>query len=151
MCVARSKTQLATSRNGMQQLTLTTAEKPGLSALGADAKSSGDLKEIAALVYPVVSKKDPEKARNDLSDALRANHARKLDIDEAIEIIVNAVSKTGRSSLIEHILARFPKDTYEFRWVPKQEQVERRERRIETLLDAVQIELAEWKKARVAK
>lgn len=109
----------------MQQLELSETKKPGLSALGDDAKAAGELKDVAALVYPKVAKKDPEKARNDLSDALRATHLRKLDVDEAIEIIVAAVVKSHRSSLVEHILSRLPKDSYEFRWLTKQEKMQR--------------------------
>lgn len=108
----------------MQQLELTVTEKPGLSALSADAKAAGELKEVAALVFPKVAKKDPEKARNDLSDALRPNHARKLEIDEAIEIIVEAVNKTNRSSLLEHIISRLPKDACTFKWTTKEEKIE---------------------------
>lgn len=109
----------------MEQLTLSATEKPGLSALGADAKSAGDLKDVAALVYPKTAKKDPTRARDDLSDALRASHARKLDIDEAIEVIVAAVTKSHRSALVEHILSRLPKDSFEFRWLTKEEKMER--------------------------
>lgn len=99
--------------------------KPGLSALNADAEAAGELKDVAAKVFPDVAKKDPEKARNKLSDALRPNHAQKLEIDEAIEIIVDAVTKTHRSALVEHILSRLPKDSYEFRWLTKEEKMER--------------------------
>lgn len=134
----------------MRQLELSATKKPGLSALSADAKSAGDLKDVAALVYPEAARKDPTRARDDLSDALRQNHARKLDIDEAIEIVVAAVTKSNRSSLLEHIIARLPKDSCEFRWVPRQEQVERRERRLEELLHQVSIELQEMKAARQA-
>lgn len=109
----------------MQQLELAATEKPGLSALSADAKASGELKDVAALVFPKIAKKDPEKARNDLSDALRANHARKLDIDEAIMIIVAAVKKNHRSSLMEHIIAQLPKDSCEFKWLTREEKIQR--------------------------
>lgn len=109
----------------MQQLEFATTEKPGLTALSADAKAAGELKDIAAVVYPKVAKKDPERARNDLSDALRTNHARKLDIDEAIAVIVEAVRKNHRSELVEHIISRLPKDCCEFRWLSKQEKMER--------------------------
>jgi hypothetical protein len=133
------------------QLELAATEKPGLSALSADAKTAGDLKDVAALVYPKAAKKDPTRARDDLSDALRPSHARKLDVDEAIEIIVAAVVKSHRSSLVEYILSRLPKDSYEFRWVPKQEQIERHERRLEDLLHQVATELQEMRAARAAK
>lgn len=106
---------------------------------------------MASRIYPDIAKKDPEKARNKLSDALRPSHAQKLEIDEAIEIVVDAVTKAGRSSLIEHIISRLPKDSCEFRWVPKQEQVERHERRLEDLLHQVATELQEMKAARAAK
>jgi hypothetical protein len=107
------------------QLELAATEKPGLSALSADAKAAGDLKDVAALVYPKSAKKDPTRARDDLSDALRPSHARKLDVDEAIEIIVAAVAKSHRSSLVEYILSRLPKDSYEFRWLTKEEKMQR--------------------------
>lgn len=134
----------------MRQLEISATEKPGLSALNADAESAGDLKDVAGKVYPDIAKKDPEKARNKLSDALRPSHPQKLDIDEALEIVIEAVARTGRSSLVEHILACFPKDAYEFRWVPRQERVERRERRLEGLLHQVATELQEMKAARAA-
>lgn len=135
----------------MEQLPLPATEKPGLSALSADAKAAGELKNVAALVYPALSKKDPEKARDKLSDGLRLNHIQKLEIDEAIEIVVEAVRKNHRSSVFEYIVSRFPKDACEFRWVPKQEQIERRERRLESLLNEVAAELQEMKAARAAK
>lgn len=134
----------------MRQLELAATEKPGLSALSADAKAAGDLKDVAAKVYPEISKKDPEKARDKLSDGLRPNHAQKLEVDEAIEIIVSAVAKSHRSSLLEHIISRLPKDSCEFRWIPKLEQLERKERALEDLLDLVHTELQEWKAARQA-
>lgn len=134
----------------MRQLVISATEKPGLSALSADADAAGELKDVAAKVYPDIAKKDPEKARNKLSDALRPNHAQKLEIDEAIEIIVDAVATSGRSSLIEHIISRLPKDSCEFRWVPRLEQLERKERALEDLLDRVHTELQEWKAARQA-
>lgn len=117
----------------MQQLELEATEKPGLSALGDDAKAAGDLKDVACLVFPKVAKKDPEKARNDLSDALRTTHARKLDIDEAITIIVESVAQTNRSALVEHIMSRLPKNSYEFRWLTKEEKIERVAKRLEDL------------------
>jgi hypothetical protein len=135
----------------MKQLELTSTEKPGLSALNVDAESAGELKDLASSVYPALAKKDPEKARDKLSDGLRITHAQKLDIDEAIEIIVEAVRKNHRSSVFEYIVSRFPKDACEFRWVPKQEQIERRERRLESLLHEVATELQEMKAARAAK
>lgn len=109
----------------MRQLEISATGKPGLSALNADADAAGDLKDVAAKVFSEIAKKDPEKARNKLSDALRPNHAQKLEIDEAIEIIVEAVTKTHRSALVEHILARLPKDSFEFRWLTKEEKMER--------------------------
>lgn len=135
----------------MQQLVISATEKPGLSALKADAEAAGELKDVAALVYPALAKKDPEKARDKLSDGLRTSHAQKLEIDEAIEIIVESVSTAGRSSVIEYILSRFPRDSYEFRWVPKQEQVDRIEKRIEDRLDSLSADLQAWKAARAAK
>lgn len=135
----------------MRQLVISATEKPGLSALSADADAAGELKDIAAKIYPDIAKKDPEKARNKLSDALRPSHAQKLEIDEAVEIIVDAVVTAGRSSLVEYILSRLPKDSYEFRWVPRQEQVERHEKRLEALLHQVATELQEMKAARTAK
>lgn len=109
----------------MHQLQIKEAEKPGLAALSADAETAGDLKDVASLVYPDIARKDPEKARNKLSDGLRRNHQQKLDIDEAIEIIVAAVSKNHRSSLLEHIISRLPKNSCEFKWLTKQEKMER--------------------------
>ena len=109
----------------MKQLELAATEKPGLSALRADAKDAGELKDVAAKVYPEIARKDPEKARDKLSDGLRLNHAQKLEIDEAIEIIVAAVAKSHRSTLIEYILSRLPKDSYEFRWLTKDEKIQR--------------------------
>lgn len=109
----------------MRQLELAATEKPGLSALSADAKAAGDLKDVAAKVYPEISKKDPEKARDKLSDGLRPNHLQKLEVDEAIEIIVAAVAKSHRSALIEYMLSRLPKDSFEFRWLTKEEKMER--------------------------
>jgi hypothetical protein len=109
----------------MRQLEIRAAEKPGLSALKADADACGELKDVASVVFPDVAMRDPEKARNDLSDALRPSHPRKLDIDEAIEIVVEAVIKQQRSSLLEHIISRLPKDSCEFRWLTKQEKIER--------------------------
>jgi hypothetical protein len=135
----------------VRQLVISATEKPGLSALSADAEAAGELKDVAAKIYPDLAKKDPEKARNKLSDALRPSHAQKLEIDEAIEIIVDTVASSGRSSLVEYILSRLPKDGYEFRWVPKQEQIERHERRLETLLHQVATELQEMKAARAGK
>ena len=135
----------------VRQLQMSATEKPGLSALSADADAVGELKDVAAKVYPDIAKKDPEKARNKLSDALRPSHAQKLEIDEAVEIIVDAVTSAGRSSLIEYIFSRLPKDSYEFRWVPKLEQVERHERRLEDLLHQVATELQEMKAARAVK
>lgn len=135
----------------MRQLELAATEKPGLSALSADAKAVGELKRVAELVFPKAAKKDPEKARDDLADALRPSHARKLDIDEAAEIIVESIITAGRSSVIEYIFSRVPKDCYEFRWVPKQEQVERIEKRIEDRLDSLSADLQAWKAARAAK
>jgi hypothetical protein len=132
----------------VRQLELTAAKKPGLSALKADAEAAGELKDVAAKVYPDTAQKDPEKARDKLSDGLRQNHAQKLEIDEAIEIVVESVNRAGRSSVIEYIFSRLPKDSYEFRWVPRQEQEERRERRLEELLNKVATELQEMKAAR---
>lgn len=109
----------------MRQLEISATEKPGLSALSADAKAIGDLKDVAAIVYPRAAAKDPGKARDDLSDALRASHARKLDIDEAISIIVEAVIKSNRSEVIEYIISRLPKDSCEFRWLTPHEKMER--------------------------
>jgi hypothetical protein len=109
----------------VHQLELAATKKPGLSALSADAKAGGELKDVAALVYPEAARKDPEKARNDLSDGLRANHARKLDIDEAITIIVQAVERSNRSEVVEYIISRLPKHSCEFRWLDKQEKIER--------------------------
>lgn len=135
----------------MRQLVISATEKPGLSALSADAEAAGELKDVAAKIYPDLAKKDPEKARNKLSDALRPSHAQKLEVDEAVEIIVDVVVTAGRSSLVEYILSRLPKDSYEFRWVPRQEQVERHEKRLEALLHQVATELQEMKAARAAK
>lgn len=109
----------------MRQLELVVTKKPGLSALSADAKAGGELKDVAALVYPEAARKDPEKARDDLSDALRPSHARKLDIDEAIPIIVEAVLKSNRSDVIEYIISRLPKHSCEFRWLSRDEKIER--------------------------
>lgn len=109
----------------MRQLEISATEKPGLSALSADAEAAGDLKDVAAKVFPEIARKDPEKARNKLSDALRPSHAQKLEIDEAIEIIVEAVKRNHRSVLIEHILAQLPKDSFSFRWLTKEEKMER--------------------------
>jgi hypothetical protein len=109
----------------VRQLEISATGKPGLSALNADAEAAGELKDVAAKVFPETARKDPEKARNKLSDALRPNHAQKLEIDEAIEIIVEAVAKSHRSSLVEHILSRLPKDSFEFRWLTKEEKMER--------------------------
>ena len=100
-------------------------EKPGLSALSADAKAGGELKDVAALVYPESAKKDTEKARDDLSDALRPSHQRKLDIDELIPIVVQAVVRSNRSEVIEYIISRLPKHSCEFRWLNKDEKIER--------------------------
>ena len=135
----------------MRQLVISATEKPGLSALSADAEAAGELKDVAAKIYPELAKKDPEKARNKLSDALRPSHAQKLEVDEAVEIIVDVVVTAGRSSLVEYILSRLPKDSYEFRWVPRQEQVERHEKRLEALLHQVATELQEMKAARATK
>lgn len=120
----------------MQQLELSATEKPGLSALSADAKAAGELKDVAALVFPKVAKSDPEKARNKLSDGLRASHQQKLDIDEAITIIVQAVKTTHRSSLVEHILAQLPKDSFEFRWLTKEEKIQRVTAKLADMLPA---------------
>jgi len=109
----------------MQQLELAATKKPALSALGADADSAGDLKDVAAKVFPDIAKRDPEKARNKLSDGLRPNHQQKLDIDELIPIVVQTVAKTHRSALIEYIISQLPKDSCEFRWLSKEEKVQR--------------------------
>lgn len=109
----------------MRQLELAATEKPGLSALKTDADAAGELKDVAALVYPKQAKKDLTRARDDLSDALRQGHARKLDLDEAVEVIVAAVVKSHRSAAVEYILSRLPKDSYEFRWLTKEEKMER--------------------------
>lgn len=109
----------------MRQLELKATEKPGLSALSADAKAGGELKDVAALVYPESAKKDTEKARDDLSDALRPSHQRKLDIDELIPIVVQAVVRSNRSEVIEYIISRLPKHSCEFRWLNKDEKIER--------------------------
>lgn len=77
------------------------------------------------MIFPDIAKKDPEKARNKLSDALRASHPQKLDIDEAIKIIVQAVVAQHRSELLEHIIAQLPKDSCEFRWLNKDEKMAR--------------------------
>jgi hypothetical protein len=109
----------------VRQLTMSASKKPALSALSDDAKAAGELKEVARLVYPETAEKDPEKARNDLADALRANHLRKLDIDELVPIVVQAVVASGRSALIEHLISQLPKDSCQFRWLTREEKIER--------------------------
>jgi hypothetical protein len=109
----------------VSQLPLSASKKPALSALNDDARAAGELKDVAGFVYPEAAQKDPEKARNDLADALRANHARKLDIDELMPIVIQAVIESGRSSLIEHMIAQLPKDSCEFKWLSKEEKIAR--------------------------
>lgn len=114
-------------------------------AIAADVEAAGGAKIVAAALWP---DEDIEKSHPRLLNACNPKQKQELDYHNIQRVKLLARKKSGAS----HVHAHESKQLKcELHWITPDEQVERSEKRIETLLDAVQAELLEWKAARAAK
>lgn len=115
-----------------------------LAAIAADIDAIGDPKAVGHELWPSLT---PDTAGRKLSNALNPKQRHQLTDAEVWQIKQLARSTTGRSRIHEFESSALQADLH---WITPVELLERKERRIETLLDEVHLELQEWKAARAA-
>lgn len=113
-----------------------------LAAIGADVDAAGGEKIVGCQLWPKLA---PDTAGRKLSNALNPKQRHELSDDEVWLIKQLARKAVGRSRVIEFECGELKAD---LRWITPEEQQERSEKRLVTLLDQVQTELAAMKAAR---
>jgi hypothetical protein len=91
---------------------------------------------------------DPVAAGKLLSNRVNENGRHRLSDFDVWQIKQLARKAAGRSRIVEFECDVLKADLH---WVTQEEQVERSEQRLESLLDSVQAELQQWRAARAAK
>lgn len=114
-----------------------------LAAIGADIDAIG-AKEVGSVVWPKLA---PDKVQRKISNLLNLKQRHELTDDEVWQIKQLARTTTGKSHIHEFESRALLADIH---WVTQEEQLDRKERAIESLLDRVHVELQEWKEARKA-
>lgn len=116
-----------------------------LAAIGADVDAAGGEKTVGYKLWPKLT---PESAGRKLSNALNPKQRHALSDDEIWLIKQLARKASGRSRTVEFECGELKADLH---WITQEEQIERSEQRLESLLDSVQAELQQWRAARAAK
>jgi len=115
-----------------------------LAAIGADVDAAGGEKIVGATLWPKLA---PETAGRKLANALNPKQRHELTDEEVWTIKQMAYEAVGRSRLVEFECGALQADLH---WITKQEQLERKEQRLEALLEQIHGELQEWKAAKQA-
>jgi hypothetical protein len=113
-------------------------------AIAADVDAAGT-KAVCAKLWPNLN---PETAQRKLSNALNPKQRHEFSDDEVWTVKQLARQASGRSRIVEFETGVLQADLH---WITKQEQLDRKERALEELLDKVHAELQEWKAARASK
>lgn len=116
-----------------------------LAAIGADVDAAGGEKTVGVQLWPKMA---PDTASRKLSNALNPKQRHSLSDDEVWLIKQLARKATGRSRVVEFECGELKADLH---WITQEEQIERSEQRLESLLDSVQAELQQWRAARAGK
>lgn len=116
-----------------------------LAAIGADVDAAGGEKTVGAQLWPKMA---PDTAGRKLSNALNPKQRHSLSDDEVWLIKQLARKTAGRSRVVEFECGELKADLH---WITQEEQIERSEQRLESLLDSVQSELQQWRAARMGK
>lgn len=112
-----------------------------LAAIGADVDAIGT-KQVCKHLWPDMA---PETAQRKISNNLNPNQKHEFSDNEVWKIKTLARLNAGRSHILEFEARELTADLH---WVTQEEQLDRKERAIEALLDKVHTELQEWKEAR---
>lgn len=111
-------------------------------AISADVEAAGGCKAIAPDVFPGLS---VERAIQRLSNATNPKQKQELDRDEMWTVCRMARRAVGKSNIFEWYANELD---CELHWVTAEEQFERDERRLQSLLEHVASELADMKTRR---
>lgn len=113
-----------------------------LAAIGADVDAAGGEKTVGAALYPNLS---PDTAARKVANVLNPKQRHAFTGEEEWRIKQMARAASGRSRLVEFECGELLADLH---WITREEQIERKERALESLLEKVHSELQEWKAAR---
>lgn len=114
-----------------------------LAAIGADIDAVG-AKEIGLMLWPDMP---VESAQRKISNNLNPKQRHEFSDGEVWLIRQRARKETGRSHLHEYESGLLNADLH---WVTAEEHLDRKEQKLESLLEMVHAEFREWKEAKAA-
>lgn len=118
--------------------------KDRLAAIEADIDAAGGKQMVG---HKLGLHDDPTEAGKLLSNKIRKNGRHRLSDEEVWSIRQLARNAVGRSLVHEFESVELQADLH---WITQQEQMERQEQRLESMMDQFLGELQKWKAARAA-